>query len=144
MEIRTKYITPDDFRDYFGIDLGMTLKGNANPSDKANAFIKRLEDRMESYLNAHFFKNVSDEWTHFTDFQKEKYRLALLEQAIYVFENGDISVDSGYEPDEGIKITRDEVNRLTIAPNAINNLRMTGLWTAHLNIARRGFWGFFF
>ena len=106
MNLQTRYITPDDFKTYFGIDLGAQLKGNANPSDKATAFLMRIEDRMESFLNAKFFKLVTDEYSKFTDWQKEQYKKALLEQAVYIFRNGDISIDSGYEPDEGIKISR--------------------------------------
>ena len=73
MTLQTKYITPDDFLTYFGIDLGARLKGNANPSDKANAFLMRIEDRMESYLNAKFFKLVTDVYPQFTDWQKENW-----------------------------------------------------------------------
>ena len=128
MTIQTRYITPDDFKEYFGIDLGAQLKGNANPSDKAMAFLKRIEDRMQSFVNAHFFKNISEYWTIFSDYQKEKYQLALLEQAIYVFRNGDISVDSGYEPEQGFVISRNAIKELTLAPNAINYLIECGIW----------------
>ena len=140
MNYVTQYITPDDFKDYFGIDLGAQLKGNANPSDKAFAFLKRIEDRMETYLNAHFFKNISVEWSCMSDYQKEHYRLALLEQAIYVFKNGDISVDSGYDPDEGIKISRHAISELVLAPNAKDNLRLCGIWTGFIN-SGGGFFG---
>ena len=148
MHLQTRYITPDDFKTYFGIDLGAQLRGNANPSDKATAFLMRIEDRMESYLNAHFFKKVTEEWPCFTDWQKQQYKLALLEQAIYVFRNGDISVDSGYEPDEGIKISRSSIKELSLAPNAINYLQLTGLWSRHIAFpgffGPNGFGGFFF
>ncbi len=136
----TQYITPDDFLQYFGIDLRDRLKGNANPSDKANAFIKRIEDRMETYLNAHFFKNIKVEYACMSDFQKEHYRLALLEQAIYVFKNGDISVDSGYDPDEGIKLSSHARSELTVAPNAKDHLKLTGMWTGFIG-AGGGFFG---
>ena len=137
--LHTQYIEPSDFQTYFGIDLGAQLKGNANPSDKAYAFLKRIEDRMEAYLNAHFFKNIKVEWACMSDYQKEKYRLALLEQALYVFKNGDISVDSGYDPDEGIKISRHALSEITLAPNAKDNLRLAGLWSGH--IGSGGFFG---
>lgn len=139
MNYVTQYITPDDFKDYFGIDLGEELKGTANPSDKAYAFLKRIEDRMEAFLNANFFKNISVEWACMSPYQKEKYRLALLEQAIYVFKNGDISVDSGYDPEEGIKISRHAQTEIILAPNCKNNLRLCGMWTGH--IGTRGFFG---
>ena len=132
MTLQTKYITPDDFLVYTGIDLGAQLKGNANPSDKANAFLNRIEVRMEAYLNAHFFKLVTDEYPRFSEFQKLHYKYALLEQALYIFRNGDISIDSGYEPDEGIKIGRRDIVKLSLAPNAIDHLRLCGLWSRHI------------
>ena len=132
MEIKTQYITPDDFKQYFGIDLAARLKGDANPSDKANAFIKRVEDQMEVYLNSTFFKNINIEWSHFSDFQKEHYRLALLEQAYYIFKNGDIARDSGYEPDEGLKISTHEKREIMLSEIAKQHLEMTGLWTRNI------------
>lgn len=146
--LQTRYITPDDFLEYTGIDLGAQLKGNANPSDKAKAFLNRIEVRMESYLNANFFKRVSDCWPVFNDYQKLHYKYALLEQALYVFRNGDISIDSGYEPDEGIKISREDLEKISIAPNAINHLQEIGLWTRHIAypgvFGPNGMGGFFF
>ena len=47
-QIQTKYITPDEFRDYFGIDLALELPDDTNPSNKAMAFLKRIEDRVET------------------------------------------------------------------------------------------------
>ena len=69
----------------------------------------------------------------FIDMASRMDKLALLEQAIYIFRNGDISVDSGYEPDEGIKISRRSVKELSIAPNAINYLQLIGLWTRQIS-----------
>ena len=142
--LQTRYITPDEFTEYFGIDLGKELKGNANPSDKAMAFLRRLEDRMEAFINAHFFKRVTDEWPCFTDWQKEHYKLALLEQGIYVFRNGDISVDSGYEPEQGITASRNAIKELSMAPNAIDHLIECGLWNRQFAGAMAGWffiWG---
>ena len=148
MPLQTRYITADEFLEYSGIDLGAKLRGTANPSDKANAFLNRIEVRMEAYLNANYFKKVTDEWPHFTDWQKQQYKYALLEQAIYIFRNGDISVDSGYEPEEGIKISRQSIRELSLAPNAINHLELIGLWSRHIKVpgffGPNGFGGAFF
>ena len=137
--LQTRYITADEFREYTGIDLAMELKDTSNASDKVNAFLKRIEDRMEVYLNAHFFKLVSDIWPCFNDNQKYHYKLALIEQAYYVFKNGDISTDSGYEPDKGIIASKHARSEITLAPNAIDHLRMTGLWSGHIGTG--GFFG---
>ena len=64
--LQTRYITADDFKEYFGIDLEEELHDTANPSDKVAAFLKRIEDRMESFMNTHFFKNVTDLYPCFT------------------------------------------------------------------------------
>lgn len=131
----TKYITADEFREYTGIDLEEELKDTSNPSDKVNAFLKRIEDRMEVFLNAHFFKNVTALYPCFSENQKYHYKLALIEQAYYVFKNGDISTDSGYDTDRGIIISKHARTEITLAPNAVDHLRMTGLWSAHLRSA---------
>lgn len=137
--LQTKYITKEEFLEYTGIDLTAELKDTANPSDKVNAFLKRIEDRMEVFLNANFFKNIGDEWPAFNDNQKHHYKLALIEQAYYVFKNGDIYSDSGYDPDNGIVASKHALGEITLAPAAKDHLRMTGLWTAH--IGNRGFFG---
>ena len=139
MALQTRYITPDDFLEYTGIDLGAKLKGDANPSDKALAFLNRVEVRMEAFLNANFFKRITDEWPCFTDYQKLHYKYALLEQALYVFRNGDISIDSGYEPDEGMKISLKDKKDIILAPNAQDQLQLCGLWTR--KVTRTLFWG---
>ena len=132
MALLTRYITSDDFKEYFGIDLGAELVDTDNPSDKVNAFLKRIEDRMETFLNKHFFKNVTDLYPHFTDYQKYHYKLALLEQAYYVFKNGDISTDSGYDPEKGIVASKHARTEITLAPNAKDHLELTGLWTRYI------------
>lgn len=138
-QLLTKYITAEEFREYTGIDLSEELRDTSNPSNKVNAFLRRIEDRMEVFLNAHFFKRVSDCWPRFTDEQKHHYKLALIEQAYYVFKNGDISTDSGYDPDKGVVISKHARTEITLAPNAIDHLKMTGLWSGHIGTG--GFFG---
>lgn len=124
MAIQTKYITKDEFEEYFGINLSSELGTDL----KAIGFLKRIENRISAYINAQFYRDVEREYPEFTDYQKEHYKLALLEQAIYIFRNGDVSVDSGYEPDKGEIVSRATIERLTIAPNCKNELILCGLW----------------
>lgn len=138
MEIRTKYITPDDFKQYFGIDLDLELRNSANPSDTAEAFIMRIEDRIASFIDAEFYRKVDEEYPMFTDYQKQHYAKALLEQAIYVFKNGDISVDSGYDTENGERASNDTIIKKSIAPNCRNELLLCGLWTRKINGSRYG------
>ena len=136
--MQTRYITKDEFKEYSGIDLDMQLRDDDNPSEKGTAFLYRIETRMEAFLNANFFKSVNVEWQTFTDFQKEHYKLALMEQAIYVLRNGDISTDSGYDTDKGIVANGQALKGLSISPNAQDQLKMCGLWTRKIAGKYRG------
>ena len=142
MEIKTKYITVDDFKNYFGIDLDLELKAQDNPSNTAVAFLVRVENRMATFLDARFNRRIDVEYPKFTDYQKEHYSLALLEQAYYIFKNGDISVDSGYDFDAGEKADNDTILKKIFGPNVIDNLILCGMWTTQLKGKRtRNIWG---
>lgn len=138
MALKSKYITPDDFKEYFGIDLMGEFKEDDNPSNQANAFLLRIENRMSAYLNANFYRNIENEYSKFTDYQKTHYKLALLEQCIYVLRNGDISTDSGYEPDEGEKMNMTRLRNIVIAPNCKDELMLCGLWCRKIRNRARG------
>lgn len=135
MELNTKYITLDDFKVYFGIDLNAELRDDFNPSNTGLAFLKRIEDRMESLIDAECFKKVDREYPHFSNYQKEHYKRALLEQAIYIFRNGDITVDSGMDPDEGIVIPLETIQSAILAPNAKRELELCGLWSKKIRMS---------
>lgn len=138
MDLKTKYISKEDFKQYFGIDLEAELKANDNPSDEADAFLKRVENRMSAFLNANFYKDIDKDFTNFTNYQKEHYKLALLEQAYYVLTQGDISVDSGYDIDNGIRASRHEIDRIKISSNAREELILCGLWNRKIKNRGRG------
>lgn len=129
MQLLTKYISLDEFNQYFPeIDLVEELKSKEN----ALAFLKRIEDRMSSFINASFNRNIDMLYPVFTDYQKEHYKLALLEQALYVFRNSDISTDSGYDPDKGEVSTIGKLQSRVIAPNCKRELILCGLWNRNI------------
>lgn len=128
--LKTQFITLDEFKDYFvDIDLRVAL----GSEESAIAFLKRVEDRMESYVAANFHKDVGYEFKYFTDYQKKHYKRALLEQAVYVFRNGDISVDSGYEQDKGVIADNSILRKISLAPNARQELMLCGLYDRHIS-----------
>lgn len=138
MELKSKYITADDFKMYFGVDLAAELKTDDNESNQVDAFLKRIEVRMSAFINANFYKNVDQEYPNFTDYQKEQYKYALLEQAYYMLTQGDISVDSGYDQQEGIKASRNYLHRIKIADNTREHLILAGLWNRTIKSRARG------
>jgi len=140
MNLNTRYIDEDDFKSYTGIDLSVQLAVSDNPSDTTKAFLRRNSDRIEAWLEANYHRRIEVEYPQFTNFQKEQYKLALIEQSLYVFKNGDISVDSGYDPEKGIIASQGVLNGLIIAPNAKTHLQLAGLLTRKLKTkGRSGF-----
>ena len=140
-ELRTRWITPYEFKEATGIDLNLRLKGMDNPSRKADIFIAQCEDDVEAYLQANFFRSINFE--KMTDFQKENFRKGMIQQILYVYKNGDIANDSGYDPDRGIIARRGNLEALAISPKAIRYFKICGLWNRHIKGGRRfGNWGY--
>lgn len=132
MEFKTRFITKDEFKLYFGIDLEIELPESDNSSDRVNAFLCRIENLLEAWINTNYFYRLNTFWETFTDYQKEQYKLALLEQAYYVLKNGDISSDSGYDKDKGIVADRRSLNVIAISPATYNHLDNGGFLNKHI------------
>lgn len=136
MEFKTRYITADEFKQYFGIDLQIELPNGDNESGKVAAYLTRIENRLEAWINANYFYNITQFWDTLNNNQKEQYKYALLEQAYYVLRMGDISVDSGYDKERGVIAGRSTINELSVAPNAMLHLENGGF--LNTRIVKRG------
>ena len=77
--ILTKYITLDEFTQYFP---EIDIIGAFGTEEKALAFIKRIEDRMETFIAANFDKNVEWIYPRFTDYQKKHYSFLILKKRL--------------------------------------------------------------
>lgn len=132
MEFKSRYVNADEFRIYSGIDLAQSLGESTNPSDQVNAFIFRIETLLENWLIANFFIRMTNEYPKLKDSQKEFYKIALMEQMIYVLRNGDISTDSGYNMQNGKVATPEELRKITISRNTIDALTRAGLLTTKI------------
>lgn len=135
--LQTKYITLDEFTQYFPNE---DLIASMGSQEGAIAFLKRIEDRMEAYVGANFDKNVERLYREFNDYQKEHYKRALLEQCIYVLKNGDISVDSGYDPERGEIVNITTLKKLALSFNSKEELLLCGLWSRHIRAGRYCLW----
>lgn len=128
--LQTKYITIDEYDEYFPEDSGLRkLLGN---EQNALAFLTRVEDRIEVFLDSHFAKKVEYYYPLFTGYQKAQYKKALLEQCYYILHNSEISTDSGADIDRGIIITRETIEKLAISPNSKQYLISCGLWNRRI------------
>ena len=133
-----KFINPSDFYNYWGIDLNAALKSDNNVSNKANTFLKIVEDRVMSWVDSNSFRNTKwDEiWEY--DHMLECLQKALLTQAMYMYRNSDIAMDSGYDPDSGIIAKKSELQSIVICEPCLNYLREGGLFNQVISASRRG------
>jgi hypothetical protein len=135
MSMRTepKFVTPMDFYNYHGIDLNAMLKVNNNVSNKANIFLMQIESRIMSWIDSHTFRNIR--WEELEGDRLENFQKAILTQAMYVYRNSDIAMDSGYDPEKGIIAAREELEKIEISRATIDFLVAAGLF--NLNIENR-------
>lgn len=138
MTIQTRYITADDYKDFFGKDLASELAVNDNPSNEANAFIMRTEVEIETMLNCFYGKNITALYPHLNDIQKQHYQLALLYQVNYKLINGDIINDSGYDFENGDRANAETILSKSLAPMARMQLELSGLLNRHIGNGRGG------
>ena len=130
--IKTKYITADDYKQYFGEDLNVILPDDDNPNGKAGRFIMRVEDDVALFLEVNCFKRIDEEYVELSDYQKDCYKKALLNQVNYNFNNGDIGNDSGYDPQSGVRAQRANIVDVILSPKTINYLRLAGLYNRNI------------
>lgn len=135
-----QFVSPEDFLNYWGIDLNETLKSESNDSNKANIFLKRVEDRLMSWIDANTFRVIpwdylkgpikasTKEREETIKKQREAWNLAILTQAMYIYKNSEIGLDSGYDPEKGIVATKDSLSAIEICQSAIDYIKVAGLY----------------
>lgn len=125
MLAKPKYVTATDFFNFWGKDLNAEIKEYQNVSNKVNLFLMNVEDRLLSWIDSNSFRRF--EWDEMTDLQLEYLQKAILTQAMYVYRNSDLSLDSGYDPDKGAVIDFEDIQKRVISPATIDYLRSGGL-----------------
>ena len=133
--MKPQFIDANLFLDYTNVDLHAALKGKDNPSAKVDTFLARVELRLMAWIDKNTFR-IKD-WRHLTDFQLEKFRYALLEQAYYMYRNGDIALDSGYDQERGIVAEHHAMQELVVCQPCIDYLIQAGLFNLKVKNRRR-------
>ena len=129
------FATPDDFLQYWGYNLTNLLRSNNNDSVKAETFLFRVEHRLMTWIDANTFRNIN--FDELTDFQREQMKYAVLEQAMYMWRNGDLGMDSGYDQERGKVMGRGDLNYLEICQPALNCLKLAGIFNQKMKNYRR-------
>lgn len=109
--------------------------GSELDSNKANMFLMRVEDRLLAWLDANTFRNFR--WEDLSGQRKDALQKAILVQAMYVFRNSDISMDSGYDPQRGVIAQRKDLQLVEICDSAFDILKSAGLYSRVIKNRKR-------
>ena len=123
-----QFVTVDDFKNYWGMDLRNMLRSDDNESNQAERFLARVEDRLMNWIDNNTFRRLKYEDLHLNPRQYENWQKAILTQAMYMFKNGDLGIDSGYDSERGIITARHDLVELEVCQAAIDYLSNAGLF----------------
>ena len=90
-----RFVTSDDYFNYTGKDLNAELQSNENESNKADLFLKNIEDELMARIDRISFR-VYD-YDNLPKYQADCFRRAIIQQAYYVIRNSELSNDSEYD-----------------------------------------------
>ena len=125
LKLKAKYVSVEDFKTYTGIDLYEEL----NEGQQPELFLRDCEDELLEYANLQTWRPINDYTINnlFTPKQKDALMEAILIQAKYVFENGDVLGNNGVDPEQGVKFGAQDREAASISPKAMNKLRDNGI-----------------
>lgn len=129
------FVNTNDFLEYSGIDLNMELKGDSGAADR---FIRRAEDMFLTWCDANMGSKYCT-WEEVMRHPQDAYyvRKAILEQVLYMYRNGDLFSDSGYDPQRGSMIGKDDLRRRSVSDTAVDIMKSCGLFSHVLRNRRR-------
>ena len=122
-----RFVTPSDFENYTGKNLNLLLKSNSNESNKANIFLKEIEDCLFARLDNDSFRTT--DWNRLTDLQLESVQIAIIKQAEYILRNSDLFTDSGYDLEKGEVMNFDKIRNISVCSTSRDLLFNCGLYS---------------
>ena len=122
---KAKFVSTEDFKTYTGIDLSEELREDRSP----DMFLRDCENELINYVNLQSWRPIS-EYIYFHEYtteQMDALREAILIHARYVLYNGDVMENNGIDPETGVRFGKRERDEASIAPNAIDLLKVNGI-----------------
>lgn len=119
-------VTNEDYLQYTGVDLNAELTSMAI-NDVGDNPAPRFISGVEDYCKEELMFNYSWNGEFATDYQKAQFKKGVIHQIQYILRNGSISVDSGYNAQNGTIVPRSELLKIGMAPNAFRAFRLGGM-----------------
>ena len=140
LRMTPQFVSVDDFLNYWGLNLNEKLKSDDNISNKTNLFLSQIEDRLMAWIDSNTFRTIT--WDYYKDGynykspeeaevaqkRKDAFKKAILNQAMYVYRNTNIGLDSGYDPEKGFIASAQDLQAIEICRPTIDYLKTAGLY----------------
>lgn len=122
------YVTPDDFKNVYGIDLRYALKSDDNESNQAERFIAMVTSHLKNWIDNNTFRRLN--YDCLTRYQYGQFQRAILAQVYYTYKEGAkaLGLASGVDDEKGVIITQDVLAAVEICQAAIDYLSNAGLF----------------
>lgn len=121
-------VTPDDFKNKFGMDLAKILRSSDNDSNYPYIFLNMVQEFLIDWCDEQGFRRVrfEDLW----GMQLDYFKNAVLYQTYYAWKNGAVALglDSGYDAEKGIVITGEDLQRVGVPNRVVTLLHKSGLF----------------
>lgn len=145
MNLKDMRVTPDEFKYYTGIDLDLRLieknLSEGNSSNASQMFIERIQRRLNNYISTHFMFAFGGGYRKPSDSMKYHYKMAVIEQVAYVFNNTAVTEDMGLDDNGRPRLSRQDIRQREIGIECQRNLELAGLWNRR--VYGGGLMGFF-
>ena len=121
-------VTPDDFKNMFGVDLAHILRSSDNESNYPVIFLSLVQNFLMDWCDERGFRRVKFE--NLTDTQLEYFQRAVLYQAYYAWKNGSIALglESGYDAEKLVVMAQSDIERAEVPSRVVTMLHKAGLF----------------
>lgn len=138
-DLDTLAVSPDEFKNYSGIDLGIELKPDDMPGQsQSERFLFRATSLLALFCAYRGHRSIEGVLSH-GDFprglpenQRREWKMAVCEQAMWMLKNGDIATDSGYTINSAPHATMGELVERVVSPVALMHARLAGALRTNL------------
>lgn len=137
--LKPQFVTVDDFNNYHNLNLREILLTYGDDSYAAEKFLAVTEIKLMNWIDTVTFRRKN--WNELNPKQKLLFQYAILEQANYRLNNGDIGLDSGYNPKQGKVADPGYLSQIRVSNDAIMFLSNAGLYNKVIKNRPRTFSG---
>ena len=136
------YVTPDDFKNMYGIDLRAALKSDDSSSNQAERFIAMVTSHLKNWIDNNTFRRLH--YDCLNPYQLGQFQRAILSQVYYTLKEGTkaLGMNSGIDDEKGVVVPLETLQHATVCQATINYLSNAGLFNLNVKNRTRALKGF--